>query len=119
MSLHDLECIKPILIEQFDDFWNFNILEQNFNNINSIYFVAKSEEGDSFGEKNNEPDTILGFVGLLDTPIDIEEGGPMMGVLFRTAKHERDFHGGINHFASLKEFPNRVFRDLEREFERE
>lgn len=72
MSLHDLECIKPILIEQFDDFWNFNILEQNFNNINSIYFVAKSEEGDSFGEKKNEPDTILGFVGLLDTPIDIE-----------------------------------------------
>ena len=53
------------------------------------------------------------------TPIDIEEGGPMMGVLFRTAKHERDFYGGINHFASLKEFPNRVFRDLEREFERE
>ena len=75
MSLHDLECIKPILIEQFDDFWNFNILEQNFNNINSIYFVAKSEEGDSFGEKNNEPDTILGFVGLLDTPIDIEYAG--------------------------------------------
>lgn len=52
------------------------------------------------------------------TPIDIEEGGPM-GVLFRTAKHERDFNGGRNHFASLKEFPNRVFRDLEREFERE
>lgn len=53
------------------------------------------------------------------TPIDIEEGGPMMGVLFRTAKHERDFHGGYNHFASLKEFPNRVFRELEREFEGE
>lgn len=72
MNLHDLECIKPILIEQFDDFWNVNILEQNFKNTNSIYFVAKSEKCDSFDEGKTEPDTILGFVGLLDTPIDIE-----------------------------------------------
>ena len=47
--------------------------------------------------------------------IDIEEGGTS-GVLFRTAKHEKDYHGGMNHFSSLKDFPNRVFRELEREF---
>lgn len=53
-----------------------------------------------------------------DVPIDIDEWGTG-GVLFRTAKHERDYHGGMNHFCSLREFPNKVFRELEREFGRE
>ena len=72
MNLHDLECIKPI-ISEFDDFWSVNILDQNFNNTNSIYFIAKAENDDDFASQNfQESDSILGFVALLDTPIDIE-----------------------------------------------
>ena len=69
MNLHDLECIKPI-ISEFDDFWSVNILDQNFNNSNSIYFIAKAESSDDF--TSQESDNILGFIALLDTPIDIE-----------------------------------------------
>ena len=72
MNLHDLECIKPI-ISEFDDFWSVNILDQNFNNTNSIYFIAKAENDDDFASQNfQESDSILGFVALLDTPVDIE-----------------------------------------------
>ena len=72
MNLHDLECIKPI-IREFDDFWSVNILDQNFNNTNSIYFIAKAENDDDFASQNfQESDSILGFVALLDTPVDIE-----------------------------------------------
>ena len=65
MSWHDLEIIKPIILSEFDDFWTINILEQNFNNPNAVYFVAKKED-------DTNPDSILGFVALLNTPIDIE-----------------------------------------------
>ena len=68
MSMHDLEIIKPIIINEFDDFWSINILEKNFNNPNAVYFVAKSENNDTNQESNN----ILGFVAILNTPIDIE-----------------------------------------------
>ena len=72
MNLHDLECIKPI-ISEFDDFWSVNILDQNFNNSNSIYFIAKAESSDDFtSQTSQESDSILGFIALLDTPIDIE-----------------------------------------------
>lgn len=68
MSMHDLEIIKPIIINEFDDFWSINILEKNFNNPNAVYFVAKSENNDT----SQESDNILGFVAILNTPIDIE-----------------------------------------------
>lgn len=52
MSLNDLENIKNILISDFDDFWNYNILKDELESENSIYIVAKS---------NNE---IIGFAGI-------------------------------------------------------
>ena len=85
MSLHDLEYIKPILIQEFDDFWSVNILEQNFHNPNSLYLVAKAEENDNFDGIESEKDAILGFVGLLNTPIDIE----ISNIVVR--KHYRNF----------------------------
>ena len=83
MNLHDLGCIKPI-ISEFDDFWSVNILDQNFNNSNSIYFIAKAESDDDFASRNSqEADNILGFIALLDTPIDIEISNIVVRKKFR------------------------------------
>ena len=60
MSLKDLEEIKNILITEFDDFWNENILKSELENENSRYFVLR---------ENNE---IIGFGGFLITPDDAQ-----------------------------------------------
>ena len=54
MNLNDLESICSNLEKDFDDFWNYNILKNEIQNPNSIYFVVK--------DKNNN---ILGFAGIL------------------------------------------------------
>lgn len=53
MSFEDFQEIKKILITDFDDFWNENILTNELSNPNSYYVVAKNR---------NE---ILGFGGIL------------------------------------------------------
>lgn len=58
MTLKDLEEISSILEKEFDDFWNYNILESELKNPNSVYLICKI---------NNE---IIGFAGItiiLDT----------------------------------------------------
>lgn len=55
MNLNDLEELKDCLLEKFDDFWNYAILQQelkNEQNLNSHYFVARFQ---------NE---IVGFCGI-------------------------------------------------------
>ena len=52
MSKDDLLYLKDFLSE-FDDFWTFNVLEQEFNNNNTTYIVAK------------ENNLVVGFAGLL------------------------------------------------------
>lgn len=56
MTLEDLNIIKDCLLEEFDDFWSYNVLKQeleNNQNLNSQYFVAKLKE------------EVVGFVGIL------------------------------------------------------
>ena len=53
MSIKDLDTIKNILEDEFDDFWNYNILSSELKNSNSQYFVLKLD------------DEILGFAGML------------------------------------------------------
>ena len=53
MSLKDLENIKDILISDFDDFWNFNILKEELESPNSKYIIAKTNDGE-----------IIGFAGI-------------------------------------------------------
>ena len=53
MSLNDLEKIKDILISDFDDFWNYNILKEELESINSKYIVVKTNDGE-----------IIGFAGI-------------------------------------------------------
>lgn len=53
MTENDLKNLEKNLVVEFDNFWNYNILKQDFFNKNTQYFVAK----------NN--DEIVGFVGIL------------------------------------------------------
>ncbi len=53
MTNDDLFNIKDILYSDFDDFWTYNILNQELNNKNTTYIVAK------------ENNTIVGFAGIL------------------------------------------------------
>ena len=53
MSLEDLESIKDILISDFDDFWNYNILKEELESPNSKYIIAKTNDGE-----------IIGFAGI-------------------------------------------------------
>jgi ribosomal-protein-alanine acetyltransferase len=49
----DLLYLKENLITEFDNFWNYEILKQEFLNTNTTYIVAKQNE------------TIVGFAGIL------------------------------------------------------
>ena len=53
MSLNDLEKIKDILISDFDDFWNYNILKDELESPNSKYIIVKTND-----------DEIIGFAGI-------------------------------------------------------
>lgn len=59
MTFLDLNLIKNNLIKDFDDFWTYDILNDELNNPNSEYFVAKLE--------NN----ILGFAGIWKSVDDV------------------------------------------------
>ena len=59
MTDYDLSIIKDILIDDFDDFWTYDVLQEELNNPNSEYFVAKLE--------NN----ILGFAGIWKAVDDV------------------------------------------------
>ena len=52
MTIEDLELIKDVLSEDFDDFWNYNVFKAELLNPNSKYIVAKID--------NN----IVGFAGI-------------------------------------------------------
>lgn len=60
MTLTDFENIKEILQTDFDEFWNKRILKSELESENSKYIVAKD---------NKE---IVGFAGIIITPIDVE-----------------------------------------------
>ena len=59
MTDYDLSLIKDILIDDCDDFWTYDVLQEELNNPNSEYFVAKLE--------NN----ILGFAGIWKAVDDV------------------------------------------------
>lgn len=54
-TIDDLNKIKDILLTDFDDFWNYNILKSELENPTSHYIVSKQN------------DEILGFAGIIDT----------------------------------------------------
>ena len=52
MNSKDLEDIKDILSQEFDDFWTYNTFKSELENPNSKYIVAKTQ------------DKIIGFAGI-------------------------------------------------------
>lgn len=52
MNLYHLDSIKNILESEFDDFWNYNIFQNELRSKNSKFIIVKS---------NNE---IIGFAGI-------------------------------------------------------
>ena len=59
MNMADLEVFKDRLLEDFDDFWNIAVLENELQNENSKYIVAKIN------------DDIVGFAGIWKSVDDI------------------------------------------------
>ena len=53
MSIEDLKSIKNILASDFDNFWSYDVLEDELKHNNSYVIVAKNNEN-----------TIVGFAGL-------------------------------------------------------
>ena len=60
MKIKDYEEIKDNLQQEFDEFWNSNILKSELENINSKYIVAKENK------------QIVGFAGIIVTPDRVE-----------------------------------------------
>ena len=59
MTLEDLKLLKDNLTTDFDDFWSYEILQNELDNPNSEYFIAKQD---------NE---ILGFAGIWKSIDDV------------------------------------------------
>ena len=59
MTLEDLKLLKDNLTTDFDDFWSYEILQNELNNPNSEYSIAKQD---------NE---ILGFAGIWKSIDDV------------------------------------------------
>ena len=53
MSIEDLKSIKNVLASEFDNFWSYDVLEEELECDNSYVIVAKVDEN-----------TIVGFAGL-------------------------------------------------------
>ena len=53
MSIEDLKSIKNVLASDFDNFWSYDVLEEELECDNSYVIVAKVDEN-----------TIVGFAGL-------------------------------------------------------
>ena len=80
MTDYDLSLIKDILISDYDDFWTYNILEDELKNSSSEYFVAKLD--------NN----ILGFAGIWKSVDDVHITDIVVNTVFHIFREICD-HG--------------------------
>ena len=79
MSIEDLKSIKYILASDFDNFWSYDVLEEELECDNSYVIVAKADEN-----------VIVGFAGL---KVILDEADIMNIVV------KKDFrHNGIGSF---------------------
>lgn len=78
MKIEDAKSLENILIEKFDDFWNYSIFCEEIGNTNSSYIVAKL---------TSQENIIVGFAGIKK----ILDEADIMNIVVR--KHFR--HNGI------------------------
>ena len=100
MSLSDLEKIKDVLENDFDDFWNYNIFKSELNNPNSTYFVVK------------ENDLIVGFSGILIVLDESDITNIVIKKSFRGKLHFKFTYGKISWFLYRKKYCKIKFRGL-------
>lgn len=72
MTSNNLENIKDVLVSDFDDFWNYDILKQELECSNSYFLIAKND---------NE---IVGFAGL---KVIVDEADIMNIVVKKSFRH--------------------------------
>lgn len=90
MTISDLKNIKDILQTEFDDFWNYKILEEELNSSNSHYIVAKAE---------NELGTeIVGFAGI---KVILDEADVMNIVVKNSKRNNKIGSLLLEHLTSL------------------
>ena len=92
MSLADLNCIKDILISDFDDFWSYDILKEELNCANSSLFIAKNN--------NNE---IVGFAGI---KVILDEADIMNIVVKKVYRHKGIASLLLNHLINYSKILN-------------
>ena len=70
----------------------------------------KANHYDTFGmiKKNGRFLEIIHSIDRYRGYVDFDETGAMNGVLYRTAKDEKDYTGGPNHFCSINELADRI-----------
>ena len=90
MTISDLKNIKDILQTEFDDFWNYKILEEELNSSNSYYLVAKAEN-----ELENE---IVGFAGI---KVVLDEADVMNIVVKKSKRNNKIGSLLLEHLISL------------------
>lgn len=84
MTIKDLNEIKDILENEFDDFWNYNIFKSEIENPNSKYFVCK---------KNTE---IIGFIGILIVLDEADITNIVVRKNFRSMRNFKESYGIYN-----------------------
>ena len=84
MTINDLNEIKDILEDEFDNFWNYNIFKSEIENPNSKYFVCK---------KNTE---IIGFIGVLIVIDEADITNIVVKKSFRSMRNINNSHGIYN-----------------------
>ena len=74
MQIKDLDLIANNLESDFDDFWNYNILKGELENINSKYLVAKIDN------------KIVGFAGIIPVLDEADISNIVVHKKFRSQK---------------------------------
>ena len=85
MCLEDLENLKDIFENDFDDFWNYNVFKSELENPNSTYFVVKFD-GEIVGFDDETAADTKGY----KTPKEYWENEDLEGLKAKLAKMFED-----------------------------
>ena len=122
-------CLKKYNRHQFED-WGITCSD-DYKAFSRAFKKYVADEGKEYGwtvayyncnhydtsmmVKNNDGKFVyISYMWDRYSPVDIHASGCMNGILVRTAAHEKDWHGGTNHFTSFADLGNEISRIFER-----